>query len=74
MHPSLHQNCYHQIILAQINVKADFPPSYKRLVWDYKKANIDAINLAIKSFNWENTYNGTDINSLVGLFNEPLVI
>ena len=53
VHSSLHQNCHHQIIFAKINLKVYHPPPYKRLVWDYKKANIDAINLAIKSFNWE---------------------
>ena len=53
VHPSLHQNCHHQIIFAKINLKVYYPPPYKRLVWDYKKVNIDAINLAIKSFNWE---------------------
>ena len=73
MHPSLHQNCHHQIIFAKINLKVYYPPPYKRLVWDYKKANIDAINLAIKSFNWENAFNGKDINSQVKLFNETLL-
>ena len=68
VHPSFHQNCHHQIIFAQINLKVYYPPPYKRLVWGYKKANIDAINLAIKSFNWENTFNR--INSQVELFNE----
>ena len=53
VHPSLHQNCHHQIIFAQIILKVYYPPPYKQLVWDYRKANIDAINLAIKSFNWE---------------------
>ena len=62
VHPSLQQNCYHQIIFAQINSKVYYPPPYKRLVWDYKKLNIDAINLAIKSFNWENSFNGKYIN------------
>ena len=73
MHPSLHQNCHHQIIFAKINLKVYYPPPYKRLVWDYKKANIDAINLAIKSFNWENAFNGKDINFQVKLFNETLL-
>ena len=73
VHPSLHQNCHHQIIFAKINLKVYYPPPYKRLVWDYKKANIDAINLAIKSFNWENAFNGKDINSQVKLFNETLL-
>ena len=73
MHPWLHQNYHHQIIFAQINLKVYYPPPYKRLVWDYKKANIDAINLAIKSFDWENAFNGKDINSQVDLFNETLM-
>ena len=45
VHPLLHQNCHHQIIFAEVNLKVYYPPPYKRLVWDYKKANIDAINL-----------------------------
>ena len=73
MHPVLHQNCHHQIILAQINLKVYYPPPYKQLVLDDKKADIDAINLAIKSFNWENAFNGKDINSQVELFNETLM-
>ena len=73
VHPVLHQNCHHQIILAQINLKVYYPPPYKQLVLDDKKADIDAINLAIKSFNWENAFNGKDINSRVELFNETLM-
>ena len=73
VHPSLHENCHHQIIFAKINLKVYYPPPYKRQVWDYKKANIDAINLAIKSFNWEKAFNGKDINSQVKLFNETLL-
>ena len=73
VHRVLHQNCHHQIILAQINLKVYYPPLYKQLVLDDKKANIDAINLAIKFFNWENAFNGKDINSQVKLFNETLM-
>ena len=73
VHPSFHQNCYHQTIFAQINLKVYHPPPYKRLLWDYKKGNIDAINLAIKSFNWERAFNGKHINSQVELFNETLM-
>ena len=73
VHLSLHQNCHHQIIFAIINLKVYYPPPYKRLFWNYKKVNIDAINLAIKSFNWEKAFNGKDINSQVKLFNETLL-
>ena len=73
VHPLPHQNCYHQIILAQINLKVYYAPPYKQAVWDYKKANIDAINLTIKYFSWKNVFNGKDINSQMELFNETLM-
>ena len=73
VHPSLHQNYHHRIISAQINLKVYYPPPYKWLIWDYKKANIDAMNLTLKSFNRENTFNGKDINSQVELFNKTLM-
>ena len=62
VHHSLHQNCHHQVF-AQINLKVYYSSHFKWLVWNYKKANIVAINLAINSFNWENAFNGKDINS-----------
>ena len=71
MDRSLHQDFHRQIIFAQINLKIYNSPPYKRLVWNYKKANIDVINLTIKSFNWENDFN--DIISQVELFNETLM-
>ena len=73
MHPLLCQICHHQLIFAQINFKVYISSSYERLVWDYKKANIDLIILVIKNFNWENEFNGKDINSQVELFNETLM-
>ena len=74
VHSSLHQYCHHQITIAQINLKSCYPPPYKWLVWDYKKANIDAINLAIKSFNWGNAFKGKCINSQVELFSKTLPV
>ena len=73
MHPLLHKNYHHQIIFAQINLKAYYPPPYKLLFWDYKKANTDAINLVIKSSNWKNAFHGKGINYQVELFNEILM-
>ena len=59
VHPSLHQNCHHRIF-AQINLKVYYPSPYKWLVWNYKKANLDATSLATKCFNWENAFNGKE--------------
>ena len=36
-HPSLHKNCHHQITFCKLNLKIEYPPSYERFVWDYKK-------------------------------------
>ena len=71
--PSLHQNWRHQIIFARINLKIFYLLPYKWLVWGYKKANIDAINLAIKSFDYEKAFSGKDIYSQVELFNATLM-
>ena len=34
---------------------------------------IDGLNLALKSFKWENAFNGKDTNSKVKLFNQTLL-
>ena len=49
------------------------PPPCNRLVWDYNNANVEAINLAIKSLNWENAFDDKDIPAQVALFNETLL-
>ena len=49
VHPSLHENCQHQIVFAKVNMKMFYLPPYKRLAWDYSNANIVALNLTIES-------------------------
>ena len=49
VHPSLHENCQHQIVFAKVNIKMFYLPPYKRLVWDYSNANVVALNLTIES-------------------------
>ena len=73
VHPSLHQNCHHQTIFAKVNMKIFYRPIYKRLVWDYRNANVEAINSAVESVNWENAFDGKDIHAQVALFNETLL-
>ena len=46
-HPSLHSKCYHKITFCKINLKITYPPPYRRLVWDFKRANISSIRKAI---------------------------
>ena len=33
IHPSLHQNCHHQIIYAQLDLQIFYPPPYCREIW-----------------------------------------
>ena len=47
VHSSLHQNCYHQIIYAKINLKVFYPPPYELEIWHYQGANVDQIQQAI---------------------------
>ena len=53
-------------------MKIFYLPPYKCLVWYNRNANVEAINLAIESFNWENAFDGKD-NAQVALFNETLL-
>ena len=66
VHPSLHQTHQHQIIVAH------YPSPYKLLVWDYKKANIDVINWAIKSFNWQELLNETLMNIFINFISNKI--
>ena len=39
---------------------------------EYSNTNVEAINLAIKSFNWKNSFGVKDIHAQVVFFNETL--
>ena len=73
VHPSLHQNCHHQLMFAKVNMKISYPLPYKSLVWDYCNANVEAIDSAIETLNWEKAFDGKDIHAKVALFNETLL-
>ena len=46
---SLLDKCHHKIIYVKINMRAPFPLTYVREVWDFKKANIENIKKAISN-------------------------
>ena len=56
-HPSLHENCHHQINFAN-----ECSPPYKRHVWNYAKANVNAINKVVSQFNWQGSFTKLPIN------------
>ena len=50
-HPSLNENCRHQITFSKLNLKVKYPPPYQRLVRNFKKSKNDTtkklLNLGI---------------------------
>ena len=62
IHPSLHQNCHHQVTFCKNNFKIEYPPPYARKVWDYRKVQTDLINRAIDQFDWVNLFLDKNIN------------
>ena len=52
VHPSLHEQCHHQIIYGKLSISNAEPPPYTRRIWHYDKADIDAIMQSIAMFNW----------------------
>ena len=52
----------HQIIFAKFNLKEKYPPLYKRLIWNYKNADIPSINRAVDIFDWGNSFKGKNVN------------
>ena len=71
--PSLHPNCHHQIIYANINFKTIFPPPYERLLWHYERAEKDSIRHSIDTVDWERIFHNKHVNLQVEIFNEYLM-
>ena len=63
MHPSFHDNCQHQINFANVSLRVEYPPPYKRRIWDYTKADVDGINKAISQFNWQESFINLTVNN-----------
>ena len=72
IHLSLHQNCHHQIIFAEFNLKVHYPSPYERWVWHFKKANTDHIKRVINRFPWKRSFANLDVNHKVHLFNKTI--
>ena len=43
VHPSLHEDCHHQIVYAKFNLKIHYPPTYEREIGHFQKADINLI-------------------------------
>ena len=73
VYASLHPNCHHQIIYTSFNLNITYPPPYKRLIWDYNKADSDKIRKSLDWVNWECLFNNKDVNTQVAILNETVL-
>ena len=73
VHASLHPNCHHQIVHTKFNLNISYPPLYRRLIWDYKKADSEKLRKDLDLVNWERLFNKKDIGAQVAVFNETIL-
>ena len=73
VHASLSPRCHHQIIFAEINFKVYLPPPYERLIWDYPKANVDAIQSSLLQIDWTTSMENLHVNDQVKFLTNCLV-
>ena len=72
-HSSLNPKCHHQITYCKLNLNIKYPPPYQRLVWDYKRANVESIKRSIELVNWETLFHNKTVHKQVSIFNETLM-
>ena len=73
VHPSLFPRCHHQSIFAIINFKIHFPPAYSRQIWDFSKANNNAIKKSLSGIDWEKSLVNLDINDQVDFLTNSIL-
>ena len=74
VHPSLHEQCHHQIVYGKLSVSNIALPPYTRKIWYYDKADFVAIRKSIEMFTWhEHLDNIICPNEQVKLLNEVLL-
>ena len=73
LHPSLHINYHHQITYYKFNLITEYPPPYQRLVWDYKRANVNSIKETLYQRNWSTILCNKDVLQQVNILNSIIL-
>ena len=73
VHVSLYNTCHHQISFAKIDLKIHLPPSYKREIWTYSKAEEELIKQAVSNFNWVDALSNINTNKQVDRLTSTLL-
>ena len=61
-----------QPYICIIDFKVPLPPTYLREVCDYKNANVNHIQSAVSSTDWEFLFREANVNKKVDILNESL--
>ena len=74
VHPSLHDQCHHQIVYGKLSVSNIALPPYNRKIWYYDKADFVDIMKSIEMFRWHEHLDKISCpNEQVKLLNEVLL-
>ena len=74
VHPSLHEQCHHQIIYGKLAMNNLPPLSHNHRLWFYDQANVSAIRKSIEMYNWLKSFDEINCpNEQVNLLNEVLL-
>ena len=64
VHPTLHENCHHQTY-CKLNYKIVRSSPYERLVWDFKRADVNAKTNVINQVDWKFMFSSKNVHQQV---------
>ena len=74
VHPTLHEQCHHQIVYGKLSISIVKQPPYTRRIWFYDKSDTVNIKRSIELFNWRKHLGSLQCpNEQVKLLNETLI-
>ena len=71
VHSTLHE--IHQITYCKLNRKIVYTPPYDRLVWDFKRPDVNAITTAINQVDWKFVFSCKNVYQQVKIFNKTII-
>ena len=71
--PSPHEKCHPQILYSKLNLNVVYSPPYQRLIWGYKKANVDGTRKSLDSVTWGFVLSDKNVHEQVQYLNEILM-
>ena len=73
VYSAFHVKRHHQSIHCKFNLMIVYPPAHKRLVWDFKRTNTDAIINSINQVDWEILFFNENMYQQFNIFNKTLM-